>query len=88
MVGMLAIHPAPRGHRLSLILGAHGLLDIETRFEFWAFMAGVKKGNAQSFQSSPGSDCRAGFLQPWHAPIRWRWPAAGCPDSNFGIVAN
>jgi hypothetical protein len=30
--GMLATHPARRGHRLSLILGSHVLLDMETRF--------------------------------------------------------
>ena len=46
--GMLATHPARRGHRLSLILGAHVLLDMETRFGFRAFMTGVEPGNAPS----------------------------------------
>lgn len=46
--GMLATHPARRGHRLSLILGAHVLLDMATRFGFQAFMTGVEAGNAPS----------------------------------------
>lgn len=46
--GMLATHPERRGHRLSPILGAHALIDMETRFGFRAFMTGVEPGNAPS----------------------------------------
>jgi hypothetical protein len=46
--GMLATHPERRGHRLSLILGAHALIDMETRFGFQAFMTGVEPCNAPS----------------------------------------
>jgi hypothetical protein len=46
--GMLATHPARRGHRLSLVLGAHVLLEMEARFGFRAFMTGVEPGNAPS----------------------------------------
>jgi hypothetical protein len=46
--GMLATDPARRGQRLSLVLGAHALLEMETRFEFGDFMTGVEPGNAPS----------------------------------------
>lgn len=46
--GMLATHPDRRGHRLSLILGARVLLEMESRFGFRAFMTGVEPGNAPS----------------------------------------
>lgn len=46
--GMLATHPDRRGHRLSLILGAHVLLDMEARFGFRSFMTGVEPGNVAS----------------------------------------
>lgn len=46
--GMLATDPARRGHRLSLILGAHALLEMETRFGFSDFMTGVEPGNTPS----------------------------------------
>jgi hypothetical protein len=46
--GMLATDPARRGQRLSLVLGAHALLDMETRFGFGDFMTGVEPGNAPS----------------------------------------
>lgn len=46
--GMLATDPARRGQRLSLILGAHALLEMETRFGFGDFMTGVEPGNAPS----------------------------------------
>lgn len=45
---MLATHPARRGNRLSLVLGAHALIDMETRFGFRAFMTGVEPGNTPS----------------------------------------
>lgn len=46
--GMLATDPARRGQRLSLVLGAHALLEMETRFGFGDFMTGVEPGNAPS----------------------------------------
>lgn len=46
--GMLATDPERRGQRLSLILGAHALLEMETRFGFSDFMTGVEPGNAPS----------------------------------------
>ncbi len=46
--GMLATDPARRGQRLSLVLGAHVLLEMETRFGFGDFMTGVEPGNAPS----------------------------------------
>lgn len=46
--GMLATDPARRGQRLSVILGAHSLLEMETRFGFGHFMTGVEPGNAPS----------------------------------------
>ncbi|SDY90363.1 hypothetical protein SAMN05444004_10446 [Jannaschia faecimaris] len=46
--GMLATDPARRGQRLSLILGANALLEMETRFGFGDFMTGVEPGNAPS----------------------------------------
>ncbi len=46
--GMLATDPARRGQRLSLVLGAHALLEMKTRFGFGDFMTGVEPGNAPS----------------------------------------
>jgi hypothetical protein len=46
--GMLATDPARRGQRLSLVLGAHALLEMEARFGFGDFMTGVEPGNAPS----------------------------------------
>lgn len=46
--GMLATDPARRGQRLSVVLGAHALLEMETRFGFGDFMTGVEPGNAPS----------------------------------------
>lgn len=46
--GMLATDPLWRGQRLSLVLGAHALLEMETRFGFCDFMTGVEPGNAPS----------------------------------------
>lgn len=46
--GMLATDPMRRGQRLSLVLGAHALLEMETRFGFGDFMTGVEPGNAPS----------------------------------------
>jgi hypothetical protein len=46
--GMLATDPARRGQRLSLVLGAHALLEMESRFGFGDFMTGVEPGNAPS----------------------------------------
>ncbi|AZQ67166.1 N-acetyltransferase [Silicimonas algicola] len=46
--GMLATDPARRGQRLSLVLGAHALLEMEARFQFGNFMTGVEPGNAPS----------------------------------------
>lgn len=46
--GMLATDPARRGQRLSLVLGAHALLEMETRFGFGDFMTGVEPENAPS----------------------------------------
>jgi hypothetical protein len=46
--GVLVIHSARRGLRLSLILGAHVLLDMDARFGFRAFMTDVEPGNAPS----------------------------------------
>lgn len=46
--GMLATDPARRGQRLSVVLGAHALLDMETRFGFGDFFTGVEPGNAPS----------------------------------------
>lgn len=46
--GMLATDPARRGQKLSLILGAHALLEMESRFGFGDFMTGVEPGNAPS----------------------------------------
>ncbi|MFY9239975.1 MAG: N-acetyltransferase [Roseovarius sp.] len=46
--GMLATAPERRGARLSLVLGAQALLDMQTRFGFESFMTGVEPGNAPS----------------------------------------
>ncbi|MBY0351014.1 N-acetyltransferase [Tabrizicola sp.] len=46
--GMLATDQARRGQRLSVVLGAHALLDMATRFGFGDFMTGVEPGNAPS----------------------------------------
>ncbi len=46
--GMLATDPARRGQRLSLVLGAHALLQMESRFGFGDFMTGVEPGNRPS----------------------------------------
>lgn len=46
--GMLATDPARRGQRLSVVLGAHALLEMEARFGFGDFMTGVEPGNAPS----------------------------------------
>jgi hypothetical protein len=46
--GMLATDPARRGQRLSVVLGAHALLEMESRFGFGDFMTGVEPGNAPS----------------------------------------
>lgn len=46
--GMLATDPARRGQKLSVILGAHALLEMATRFGFGDFMTGVEPGNAPS----------------------------------------
>ncbi|KAF0115005.1 MAG: hypothetical protein FD150_1243 [Rhodobacteraceae bacterium] len=46
--GMLATDPARRGQRLSVVLGAQALLEMETRFGFGDFMTGVEPGNAPS----------------------------------------
>lgn len=46
--GMLATDPARRGQKLSLVLGAHALLEMESRFGFGDFMTGVEPGNAAS----------------------------------------
>jgi hypothetical protein len=46
--GMLATDPARRGQRLSLVLGAHALLEMESRFGFGDFMTGVEPGNVPS----------------------------------------
>ena len=46
--GMLATDPARRGQRLSVVLGAHAILEMETRFGFGDFFTGVEPGNAPS----------------------------------------
>ena len=46
--GMLATDPVRRGQRLSVVLGAHALLEMETRYGFGDFMTGVEPGNAPS----------------------------------------
>jgi hypothetical protein len=46
--GMLATHPGRRGERLSLLLGAHALLEMNRRFGFTGAMTGVEPGNAAS----------------------------------------
>lgn len=46
--GMLATHPKRRGRRLALILGAHTLLEMETRHGVRNFFTGVERGNAPS----------------------------------------
>lgn len=46
--GMLATDPARRGQRMSVVLGAHALLEMEARFGFGDFMTGVEPGNAPS----------------------------------------
>lgn len=46
--GMLATSPERRGQRLSLVLGARVLREMETRFGFGDFMTGVEPGNAPS----------------------------------------
>jgi hypothetical protein len=46
--GMLATDPARRGQRLSVVLGAHAVLEMEARFGFGDFMTGVEPGNAPS----------------------------------------
>lgn len=46
--GMLATDMARRGQKLSLILGAHALLEMQSSFGFGDFMTGVEPGNAPS----------------------------------------
>ncbi|MEL7526822.1 MAG: N-acetyltransferase [Pseudomonadota bacterium] len=46
--GMLATDPAHRGRHLSLILGAHVVLEMHGNFDFSNFMTGVEPGNAPS----------------------------------------
>ena len=46
--GMLATSPERRGQRLSLVLGAHALIEMERQFGFQDFMTGVEPGNAPS----------------------------------------
>jgi hypothetical protein len=46
--GMLATDPARRGQRLSVILGAQAMLEMEARYGFGNFMTGVEPGNAPS----------------------------------------
>ncbi len=46
--GMLATAPAHRGRHLSLILGAHVVLEMHGNFGFSNFMTGVEPGNAPS----------------------------------------
>lgn len=46
--GMLATDPSRRGQSIALVLGAHAILEIETRFGFRSFMTGVEAGNAPS----------------------------------------
>jgi len=46
--GMLATHTERRGQRLALILGAHALLEMQTRFGLRDFFTGVEPGNAPS----------------------------------------
>jgi hypothetical protein len=46
--GMLATDPVRRGQRISLVLGAHALLEMQTQFGFGDFMTGVEPGNAPS----------------------------------------
>lgn len=45
---MLATAPERRDQRLSLILGAHAVLQMEKLFGFGDFMTGVEPGNAPS----------------------------------------
>lgn len=46
--GMLATRPEARGRRLSLILGAQVLLEMQARFGFSRFFTGIEPGNAAS----------------------------------------
>lgn len=46
--GMLATDPSRRGEGLALVLGAHALIEMETRFGIREFMTGVVPGNAPS----------------------------------------
>jgi hypothetical protein len=46
--GMLATDPARRGQRLSVVLGAQALLQMQALFGFGDFMTGVAPGNAPS----------------------------------------
>ena len=46
--GMLATHPGRRGERLSLLLGAHALLEMHRRYGFTGAMTGVEPGNSAS----------------------------------------
>ena len=46
--GMLATHPNQRGRKLSLILGAHVIVEMERQFGIAKFMTGVEPGNAPS----------------------------------------
>ena len=46
--GMLATHPARRGQRLALILGAHTMLAMEAQYGLQDFMTGIEPGNAPS----------------------------------------
>jgi len=46
--GMLATHPGRRGDRLSLLLGAHALMEMHRRFGFTGAMTGVAPGNRAS----------------------------------------
>lgn len=46
--GMLATDPKHRGCHLSLILGAHAVLEMHEKFGFGNFMTGVEPGNSPS----------------------------------------
>ena len=98
---MLATDPARRGHGLSLILGAHDLLDMETRFGFQAFMTGVEPGNAPSEAvcaragMSPGNDAiiactdphalASGRMTKWVLGVRARIRQTSSQEMLFGL---
>lgn len=46
--GMLATHPSRRGQRLALLLGAHAMLIMRSRYGYQDFMTGVEAGNTAS----------------------------------------